>query len=469
MATTTSTTLPVPGPRSALGWRGNLLPFYRDLIGITTALHRRYGDVITWLGNAPGAYFAFGARYNHQLLSDAEHFHVNPVGVRVPRGSALERLGSGLVAMNGTRHKQQRRLMLPAFHKKFVDTYRDEMVQITQTMLDRWQPEQQRSIAHAMQQLTMLVAGRTFFGLDTEHDAQEMGSLIKRGLATNLSPSVVLFQHDLPGTPYRNTLRLAAQIEAKMQAMIRAKRAALEQHHDVVSLLMQARDEDGTTLTDAELIGQAYTVFVAGHETSATALTWTLFLLAQHPAVLADVVDEVRSVLQGDAPTAQQVQQLPLLERVIKESMRLLPPAAFMLRVSQAPFVLDHYALPAKATVILSPYHTHRDAQLYPEPLRFMPRRWETIAPTAYEYVPFGAGAHMCIGATFAMFEMKLVLAMVLQRYRLSMQPNQLVDRQLKFMLEAKGGLPMTVHPQDRQFGKTPVRGNIHEMVNLAA
>ncbi len=146
-------------------------------------------------------------------------------------------------------------------------------------------------------------------------------------------------------------------------------------------MLIQARDEDGRGLSDAELIGQATVLFIAGHETSANALTWTLFLLSQHPRVLGDLCDELRGTLHGGAPSVDQLDQLPLLDRVIKESMRLPPPASLSLRVSTAPFELGQHQLPRGTTVFFSQYITHHMPDLYPEPERFLPERWQTINP----------------------------------------------------------------------------------------
>jgi cytochrome P450 len=198
------------------------------------------------------------------------------------------------------------------------------------------------------------------------------------------------------------------------------------------------------------------------------ALAWTLLLLAQQPRILADVVDELDSVLHGGAPTLEQLPRLPLLERVIKESMRVLPPASVMSRVSTEPFQLGPYAMPKGSIVTISPYITHRLPELYPEPRAFKPERWETVDASPYDYIPFGAGPRMCIGASFAMMEIKPVLAMVLQRYRLTVVPGTRVNYQVKITLSPKGGLPMIVARQDRHFRTTEVRGTVQRLVDLS-
>jgi cytochrome P450 len=263
-------------------------------------------------------------------------------------------------------------------------------------------------------------------------------------------------------------LTTSAQLEARILATIEQKRANLAAHHDVLAMLIQARDDDGAGMTDEELIGQASVIFVAGHETSSNALTWTLFLLSQHPEILADVQDELAGELRGGAPAVEQLGRLPLLERVIKESMRLLPPATFMMRNTAAPTQFGPYSVPAGANLTVSPYITHRLPELYSNPQRFTPERWATVNPGTYEYIPFGAGPHMCIGSTFALMEIKIVLAMLLQRYRLALAPGARVDRRVTITMSPRHGMPMIVAPRDQRITLGQVRGNIREIVDLA-
>src|SRR5919199_3768480 len=321
-----------------------------------------------------------------------------------------------------------------------------------------------RSSRRSRPNVSRSVAAKTLFGLDLSDAAEGMGLLIKRWLQTPFfSPSIALVPLDVPGTPYHRMLATTDRLEDAMLALIARKRATAADQSDVLATLIQARDEDGTGMTDMELLGQTTTLLVAGHETSSNALSWTLFLLAQHPDVYAALVDEIEGTLHGTAPRVEQLRELPLLERVVKESMRLLPPATLQSRISTGPFALGPYDLPQGAIVTLSQYLTHRLPELYPDPLKFRPERWTRIDPSVYEYMPFGAGPRMCIGASFAMMEIKLVLAMLLQRYRLSLLPGTTVDWQGKITLAPKGALPMHVAMQYRQFSKTPARGPIHE------
>ena len=462
-------TLTVPGPRPGLlGWRGQTLAFLRDPVTFMSALYREHGPVAACLKGNPGWMFGFGPEYNQLVLSDAARFLAVPIApAGTPPDSALARLTDNLLSMSGARHRQQRRLMLPAFHRKRVETYRDEMVAITERILDSWRTGQRRDIARDMQHLTLCIASRTLFGVDAEHDAGSVGQLIHRWMALVESGAVFLLPKDWPGTPFRALLSVSDQLEARTLAMIEQKRAEPAAHHDVLAMLVAARDDDGVALTDQELIGQASVIFVAGHETSSNALTWTLFLLSQHPRILADLQDELAGVLRGAAPSVEQLGRLPLLDQVIKESMRLLPPATFMMRNTSAPEQFGPYMAPAGANLTVSPYITHRLPELYPDPQRFIPKRWATISPGTYEYIPFGAGPHMCIGSTFALMEIKIVLAMLLQRYRLALVAGARIDRRVTLTMSPRHGMPMLVAPRDAAVAPGTVRGNIHEMVDL--
>jgi cytochrome P450 len=262
-------------------------------------------------------------------------------------------------------------------------------------------------------------------------------------------------------------LRFAERLEQEVLAMITPRRGRPPEGGELLSILLRARERDGGSMTEGEVVGQTNLFLLAGYETMFSALSWTLFLLAQHPGVMADLLDELDGALRGDAPTIEQLGRLTLLEGVTKESLRLLPPVAYNTRTSVAAFELGPYQLPKGTTVGFSHYITHHMPELYPQPEKFLPRRWLTSTPSPYEYLPFGAGPRMCMGATFAMMALKICLPIILQRYRFRVAPGARIDRKGLITLSPKYGMPMWIGPQDRQFAKSEVRGNIHEMVDL--
>jgi cytochrome P450 len=459
-------TIPGPPQMRFLGWRGNLIQFRRDPIVYMRRLHERYGEVVSFVQGRQGTIFAFGPKYNQQLLSNPALFHSTGMPVPGPKNSAQKRISYSLFNMNDEKHAGQRRLITPPFHKQSIDAYRDTLVEKTEQLLKRWAVGQRIDVAQEMKHLTIGVAGKILFDFN-DADAREIGTIIDSWMRVSTSASVRLFPKDWPGTSYHRMLRQAERLEQKIRAMIARRRLAGATGKDVLSILIRSQEESGGALSDDEVLGQTTILFSAAHETTANTLTWTLFLLAQHPQVTGRLMDELHGVLQGNAPASEQLCQLPLLDRVIKESMRVLPAVPYSTRTSVAPFELGPYQLPAKTTVAYSHYITHHLSGLYPESERFLPDRWLTIHPSPYEYLPFGAGPRMCIGAAFATMTLKVALAMILQRFNLNVVRGARVNRGAAVTMFPKGGLTMNVESPTHSPRFIPVRGNIHDMVNL--
>ncbi len=460
-----------PRPLPVLGSVGNLLRFFGDPVGTLRGLHARYGAVAALADRDAAMVCVFGAEHNRLVLSDANRFHnFADLLFPVPPDSAPTRLNNALTAMNGETHRRHRRLMMPAFSKASIEGYVAEMVAVTDAALARWPAGGALEMKREMVDLTMRAALRSLFGLDGEGDGENLGDLSMKYLEGLISPAAMLLPYRLPGSPYARFLALSARFEARLRALV-AERRADGRGRDMLSLLLAARDDEAGGLSDAELIGQAAVMLIAGHETSAYTLCWTLFLLAQHPRVLGDLSDEVRGVLGGGAPTVEALARMALLDRVVKESQRLLPATPFMfLRRATEPFALGEHRLPAGATLILSPLVTHRDAAVFPEPQRFRPERWETLQPTPYQYLPFGAGPRLCIGAGFASQLLRVVLAMVLQRFRPALVDGARVSRKVQgITMGPRHGLPMRLAPSTAAPAKAArVRGDIGELVDLA-
>ncbi|MFN8372136.1 MAG: cytochrome P450 [Anaerolineae bacterium] len=466
MTAVTKSSPRIPGP-AALGVVGD----YARYIGLFASplramrqYYKTYGEICSPTGemneDRKGMILAFGSQYNQQLLSDPSIFYSPDLGGKP--GSTIEQLGTGLVMENGERHRKHRRLVMPAFHKKYIESYRDDMVALTERMLAGWQTGTIRDLRGDIHHLALEIANTTLFGLDTLEE--NLGGLMGEWLSLTVHPMGRIFPFDLPGFPYRRLVRFSDLVVEKVRAVIARKRAN-PGGSDVLSTMIATHDEDGSALSDEELVGQTNILFIAGHETSANTMMWALFFLAQYPKLLADVVDECDGVLHGNAPTVQQVGQLPLLERVIKETLRLMPPLTWQVRIAQEAFEIGPYHRPAGSSVMYSHFMTHRIAPVFEQPDRFMPERWETINPSPYEYIPFSGGPRLCIGATFAMMEMKIVLPMILQRFGLALLPNTKIDYQALPTLSVKKTLPIMLHPR----GATPEThrplGTINELI----
>ena len=447
------------------------IAFFRDPVGCMRDAYRRNGP-LTLLGSVlPSGksrrlnVLSIGPEFNRQVLGDAELFRTTGQTLRGPDNSAQRRVRFGLTRMQGPTHKRQRKLVMPPFHKKAVQSYHDIMVSMAETVLQDWRAGTVRGLYREMRTVSLRLASSVLFSADP--NAVQAGHLIEEWLRRNFSASTWLFPLDLPGTSYRALLRHAEKLERFILAMIDQRRKNPEGRTDVLSILIQARDDENHGMTDMELLGQATILFGASYETTASTLTWTLLLLSQHPKIANDLLDELDGVLSGSPPRNDQLAQLPFLERVIKESMRILPPVPYTIRSATADVEMGGFNVPKNSRVICSHYLTHHQADIYPEPQKFRPDRWLTIDPSQYEYLPFSAGPRACIGAMFAMQSMKIALSMILQRFRLQVVPKTRIDRAVRITMSPRHDIPIAIHPQDRKFARNDVRGQINDMVEF--
>lgn len=453
----------IPGPDSALDWRINMFHFFRSPFAFQQTLFEHYGKVAA-LGKShkPSSVFAFGPDLNRQILSNPNFFEMSTALVKIPKDTVMGDLFyHNLLLMSGEKHKQHRRLIQPAFLHGQIEKYGQDMASITELLADEWRGRTRIDINTEMKKLTQRIALKTLFGVHHTEMMDSMGMLINRFtksfLLTTLAPI------NLPFTPYRRSLRIAQQLNTQIRSMIHEKRQESDAT-DVLAALIRGHDEDGFALSDEELVGHAFSIYTAGHETTANALTWTFFLLIQHPDIYANVMEELNAVMGGSHPTREELSRLSLLDHVVKESLRLLPPASIGTRITAAPCELDGYVLPAGTNIFFSQFITHRLPELYESPNQFKPHRWETIKPAAYEFLPFSAGPHMCIGWHFAMQELKIILAVLLQRYQFSLVHNAKITPNL--MMRPVHGMPLRITLKNGRFERVDdVRGTIHRLI----
>ena len=455
------------GARGALEY----IHFFRDPIGCMRELQQKYGSLVAVGPIAFGEpkklhVLAIGPEFNRQVLGDPAKFRTTGQFIHGPNNSAQRRIRFGLTRMNGPQHKQQRQLILPPFHKKAVAGYHDLTVELAQEVIGQWKPGR-RDVYADMRAVTLRIGSAVLFGHEAT-DAYRIGHLLEIWERRNFSGPVWFFPVNIPGTPYYRLLKHAELVEQEILRLVEKRRRDPSGRTDVLSILIQARDDENRSMTDMELVGQAMILFGASFETTASTLTWTTFLLAQHPAIMRELMDELDRVLGGRPPSPEQLPQLSFLDRVIKESMRILPPVPFTIRAADEDQIpMGSLTLNHGARVICSHFLTHHLADIYPEPELFRPDRWREVDPTQYEYMPFSAGPRACIGAMFAIQVLKISLAIMLQEFRFTVALGARIDRVVRITMNPRYGMPMLLTKNDRRFQSSEVRGQILEMVKL--
>jgi enediyne biosynthesis protein E7 len=361
--------------------------------------------------------------------------------------------GDSLLTCNGEFWKRQRRMDQPAFHHRQIAGFADQMTAAAARMLDRWQAgPQPLDIASEMAHLTYSIVGQTLFSFDTHSDAETVEQAMRvilphvfNRLGNLINPPLWL-----PTPANRRFSRSLAAVDQVVYRIIHQHRLAQdrgEPDHDLLAMLMRARDaETGAGLDDSQLRNETITFLLAGHETTANALTWIFYLISQHPAVEQLLLEEITNVLAGKTPTLADIPQLAYTKSVIQESMRLYPPIWIIERRVIQQDVINSYTLPAGSAVVISPYALHRHPAFWQQPGKFDPTRFHAGVPEAY--IPFGAGPRFCIGNEFAMLEAQLITVMVLQAFQLKLLPGHPVEPQPDITLRPKHGMKMTLHPR---------------------
>lgn len=338
--------------------------------------------------------------------------------------------------------------MQPAFHVNRISAYADTMVQYAQRMIDSWQDGDIRDIAEDMMQVTLYIVGKTLFDTDFSTTSGEVAEALDYMLADIIDASqTVIRLPDWMPTPlkYRKK-RTIDLLNRVVMPMIHARRSSKEDTGDLLSMLLLAQDDDGQGMSDEQIRNEALTLVLAGHETTANALTWTLYLLSQYPDVAEKLHVEVTRVLGNRQPTLADLKDLHYTEQVIKEGMRVYPPVWSVARQTQQATQLGRYPIGKYATAIIPIWTVHHDERWYPNARAFEPERWADDRANAvprYAYLPFGGGPRVCIGNSFAMMEAQLILVSIIQKYHLSHIKGHRVVPEPLVTLRPKYGMKM--------------------------
>jgi cytochrome P450 len=446
-----------PGPANKL-LSPNFLIFRRDPISFMEHLTREYGDISYFKLGPQDVYFLNHPDFIKDVLVTHHQSFI--------KGRALQRskrlLGEGLLTSEGEIHKRQRRLAQPAFHRQRIASYASVMTDYSVRAMKRWHDEETLDIAQEMMRLTLAIVSKTLFDADVEAEAHEIGaalSVVMDQFNALLMPFSELLEK-LPLGRNRRFEKARDRLDATIYRIINERRLSLEDHGDLLSMLLLAQDEEDRKsggMTDEQVRDEAMTIFLAGHETTSNALTWTWYLLSQHADVEARLREELDQVLGGRLPTMDDVSRLKYTEMVLMEAMRLYPPAWAIGRLAVKDHLIGGYVVPARSLVLLSPYAMHHDARFFPEPERFDPLRWTTEARESrpqFSYFPFGGGPRRCIGEGFAWMEGILLIATLAQKWRMRLAPDQPVEVRPVITLRPKHGMRMTLTKRHSQEGK---------------
>ena len=454
---------------------GNIAEFSEDEPNFLLDNVKKYGDIVYFrLAHVHTYLLGHPDLIREVLVTQSSKFEKAPLDKKI----LGKFLGNGLLTSDGDFHRRQRRLAQPAFHSKRIRNYAEVMVDYANQMMAGWQDNEIVSVVDEMMRLTMLIVSKTLFDADGITGSGETAVAIGDAMHDLQAISNRDYQRGfslpnwLPTADNRLRNQRVAEFNQVMEQIIAQRRQTavngqVADTGDLLSMLMLSVDEDGAFMDDRQLRDEVATLFAAGHETTSNALSWTWYLLAQHPAVEAKLHNELDHVLTGRQPTMADLPNLPYTLQVIKESMRLYPPAWILNgRLALENAELGGYTIPKGSTIFISPYVMHRLPQYFEEPEAFKPERFtpefEKSLPK-FAYMPFGGGARVCIGNAFAIMEAQLVLAAIAQQFRLELATDEPIRYKAQITLTPEKGIPMRV------VGRETAKPALHQPELVAA
>ncbi|OLC94971.1 MAG: hypothetical protein AUH86_13170 [Acidobacteria bacterium 13_1_40CM_4_58_4] len=432
---------PVPRGRFLLG---SLVELSRDWLGFYKRCAEEYGDVVHVRLAHVSVYLLVHPRdIETVLVTQAGNF------TKSADYRALARvLGNGLLTSEGEFWKRQRGLIQPAFHRQNILAYAQVMTEAAGRMLDSWKNEGERNIHDDLMCVTLQIVAQCLYGAEVSGSAERVGQameVVMQRFVINASLALLFFL-DMPVFLARREQRAIRDLDKIIGGIIRKRRSSNQPREDLLDMLLRARDTDGHPMSDTQLRDEVMTLFLAGHETTAIALSWACYLIAQNPHVEAALVEELREVLGDRVPIPDDLPRLRYTEMVLKEAMRLYPAVWGIGRKAISDCELGGYRIPAGSNLFILQWRTQRDARFFPDPERFDPERWRDDPVRSgkiprFAYFPFGGGPRVCVGASFAMMEATLLLAMIQQGFHLELVLDHPVEMFATVTLRPKYGI----------------------------
>jgi cytochrome P450 len=422
--------------------------FLRGILPPIKQLFATYGDTFyVRVANRPMTFFFTKPEDLREILiTNAKHIHKDDDYTH-PQTGLARFLGTGLLTSEGEFWKRQRKLMSPAFHAQRVSAYADTMVRYSEELMNTWRDDEMRNMAHDMMNLTMNIIAYTLFTSTNADDRKRVGQAVN--VMQNMFSDGGMFPLWFPTRARIRAKRAERDLDEIVYGIIAERRADLHDTGDLLSMLLLTEGDNGERMTDKEVRDEIATLYLAGHETTANTLNWTFYLLSEHPDIEKRMHDELDSVLAGRTPTLADLPRLRYTEQVIKEALRLYPPAWIFSREAMVDLKIGGYDVPAGSILEIVTYFVHRNPEVWANPLEFDPDRFSEANAEKIDkwaYIPFGGGQRVCIGQSFAMLEAHLILATIASRYQLRLKAGHVVKPFASITLNPKGGLPMTIH-----------------------
>ena len=436
-----------PGPKGT-PIMGVMRDFNRDQLSFIEHCRDEFGDVV-WMRflYVPAIFLYHPDQVEYVLVTNAKNF-IKSMSLR---SNFFQRLvGNGLLTSQGEEWKRQRRLSQPAFHRERVASYGQVMVDYTTRLTAKWNEGESRDIHRDMMRLTLEIVVQCLFSADVSSDVDHVGATLKELVKPFAAQATLgwILNNRLPTPTHLRFHALAKKIDKVVYRIISERRASGEDKGDLLSMLLAARDEDGSRMNDRQLRDEVMTLFLAGHETTALTLAWSWYLLGTNPDTERKFHAELDEVLGGRAATMADLPRLKFTEQIAKESMRLYPPAFGLGREAINDCEIGGYRVPAGTQVFMFQWATQRDSRFFDEPEAFRPERWtEDFVEQLprYAYFPFGGGPRACIGASFAMMEIILSLAAIGQEFRLELDGDHPVSIFPAMSLRPKDGIKVLI------------------------